>query len=385
MEISPWILAVLVGNLVIGFVLGWATRFLLGGNSPGEDSPPAVEPSRPNVEPVEMLHDLARNTAACSTEMLEYQRRLQGGADEEQSPLVNSIQQTSRSYQGRLEADVTQVARMAAKGDAVLRQVLEELVKHSSDVDRFNRILDDNLNKSSFEELRSLLGAAIAELLDSNRNLEAELHTARHELERQRSELAEARREARVDPLTGVANRRGFDERHREAHSLYRRKQEQYAIAVADIDWFKQLNDTYGHTAGDAALKVLARLLVESVRPYDFVARVGGEEFALLMKCASAKEARIIAKRARERIEAASVRCGTEEIQFTISIGVALADAGESRQDVFQRADAALYAAKINGRNRIEFAGDAGSGNKSSSAPSETPAENAPLEPVTTP
>lgn len=163
---------------------------------------------------------------------------------------------------------------------------------------------------------------------------------------------------ARTDPLTGLANRRKFEEIY--AHSIEwtdRHEGTHLALVLVDIDFFKKVNDTYGHEAGDAVLQAVARVLVKDRRAVDAVARLGGEEMALILPHTSADGAREVAERLRERIERTMVHTNVGQIQVTASFGVAVyGSRGGHADKVFERADKALYAAKHLGRNRVELA-----------------------------
>lgn len=164
-----------------------------------------------------------------------------------------------------------------------------------------------------------------------------------------------ARRNARTDPLTGLANRRGFDERYAQVIQETDRYGGTAALILVDIDHFKRVNDTYGHDGGDAVLVAVGESLANGRRTVDITARLGGEEMAILLPQTDARGAREVAERLRKRVEALSVRTNAGEARVTASFGVAeyAARAGEPER-VVERADQALYAAKRNGRNRVE-------------------------------
>lgn len=161
--------------------------------------------------------------------------------------------------------------------------------------------------------------------------------------------------EARTDALTGLLNRRAFDGKLREATSRLPVGAPAGCVALFDIDYFKRVNDTYGHAAGDRALQALASQANESVRDGDVVARIGGEEFALLLIGASVEQATAVCERLRAAAAALVVEDGGRAIRITVSGGVAPLLGGHERQ-VLRDADAALYVAKNSGRNRFAWA-----------------------------
>jgi diguanylate cyclase (GGDEF)-like protein len=167
--------------------------------------------------------------------------------------------------------------------------------------------------------------------------------------------VEDARRNARTDPLTGLANRRGFDERYAQVIQETDRYGGTAALILVDVDHFKRVNDTYGHEAGDEVLIAVANALADGRRTVDITARLGGEELAILLPQTDAGGGREVAERMRKRIEGLAVRTPNGEIKVTASFGVSeyATRSGES-EHVVERADQALYAAKRNGRNRVE-------------------------------
>jgi diguanylate cyclase (GGDEF)-like protein len=160
-------------------------------------------------------------------------------------------------------------------------------------------------------------------------------------------------RAARLDPLTGVLNRGGFEERFTQEIARARRNEEQVTLLVADIDRFKQINDRFGHVAGDAVLERVARILVDATRSHDVVARLGGEEFGVLLPKATREEGVEVAERIRHAV-AHMEPDGCGPIAVTVSLGVAtFPDDGTCRDSLFRLADAAVYAAKDMGRDRV--------------------------------
>ena len=160
-------------------------------------------------------------------------------------------------------------------------------------------------------------------------------------------------RAARLDPLTGVLNRGGFDERFTQELARASRNDEKVTLLVADIDRFKQINDRFGHAAGDAVLEQVARIFADAIRTPDVVARLGGEEFGVLLPQATREDGVMIAERIRNQI-ARMEPSDPGPIALTVSVGVAtFPDDGTCRDSLFRLADAAVYAAKDLGRDRV--------------------------------
>lgn len=168
---------------------------------------------------------------------------------------------------------------------------------------------------------------------------------------------AQFEHQASVDALTGIHNRHWMSEAFPRALQRCEFNKQPCAIMVADIDHFKHVNDTYGHVVGDAALKTVARCMLENVRPYDLLVRYGGEEFAMLLPDTSLENARTVAERLRARIAGSEIRHNDIIFSITISIGIAPATCDEKLETLIGEADKALYRAKELGRNRVEISG----------------------------
>ncbi len=159
--------------------------------------------------------------------------------------------------------------------------------------------------------------------------------------------MAETQLQATTDSLTGLLNRRSFEQRV----AAVRREEPDMAVAMADLDHFKRLNDTHGHETGDRALRLFAQVLRESLRAKDLVCRHGGEEFAVAIPGCSIEKAREIFDAARVRLEAAVAVAGLPK--FTVSVGVVLAEPKDDLPVILSRADTALFQAKREGRDRV--------------------------------
>jgi diguanylate cyclase (GGDEF)-like protein len=180
----------------------------------------------------------------------------------------------------------------------------------------------------------------------------AELATARDEAERR----------ARTDPLTGVNNRLHFSERLDTEIARVRRDGHPFGLVLLDLDRFKQLNDRYGHLAGDRALVTVAMRLGQRLRPYDVIARWGGEEFAVLVAQVPHAEAlAAVCESLREVVAETPIPIGAGEVTVTTSVGAVLASGPYVTADgLLASADEALYRAKGRGRNQVDVVAGAG-------------------------
>jgi len=161
---------------------------------------------------------------------------------------------------------------------------------------------------------------------------------------------------SKKDGLTDLYNHRHFHERISEEFKRAKRYKLPLCCVLIDLDHFKNVNDTYGHQAGDKILKSLAEIVVGNIREVDIAARYGGEEFALILPHIALKDAVIMANRIRTNVESEVFRFNDTNINITISMGVAgmLDNKASSYNELIRFADEALYAAKANGRNRVE-------------------------------
>jgi len=173
--------------------------------------------------------------------------------------------------------------------------------------------------------------------------------------ERKEREL-ELRRLATTDILTGLPNRRHFLERLDQELARFHRFGKPTALLMIDIDHFKQVNDNYGHAMGDAVLRHFADLTLGSLRKLDLAGRLGGEEFAIMLPGADAEGARLYAERLRQKVENHPCLSAAHHVAITVSVGLTLFTDTDTGADLpLARADAALYRAKQNGRNRVEM------------------------------
>lgn len=266
---------------------------------------------------------------------------------------------TTRLYHDHVANIDEQAAHRVAEG---FRRVLTDMSESARAAGTQTGLFGDSLNRFSnqiergetpdAQAMRDVL-AHTTEMQSAVGQLKERLDRSQREIEDLRQEVERARNEALVDALTGLPNRRAFDQHlaralgEADAHA---------SLLITDIDHFKTINDSFGHLFGDTVLRVVAQALKGCVQEPQVAARVGGEEFAVLLPGSGLPDAQQVAERIRATIAGSRIRRkdSHESIgQVTVSLGVAQRKPGESAEAWFERADQALYASKQGGRNRV--------------------------------
>jgi diguanylate cyclase len=171
-------------------------------------------------------------------------------------------------------------------------------------------------------------------------------------------ELESVRRENETDPLTGIFNRKAFDDYLQRTVEMFQAFRHDMGLIVVDVDNFKEINDSAGHTVGDQALREIANTLARVfLRKSDFVARFGGDEFAVVLRETALSDTVALAERVMARLKAVAVSAGDRSITLSVSMGVAAIERGEDAKVWFERADRNLYQAKSQGRGRMIVSG----------------------------
>jgi diguanylate cyclase len=222
-------------------------------------------------------------------------------------------------------------------------------IRQTTDISGLGKLIDSIISDTSGVQVT--IANSREEMLDAQvRVQEAEQRI--QDLEAQVTKLGEL---TRADPLTGILNRRGLDDAFQKSMSLAARQKLPLCVALLDIDNFKKLNDTYGHKAGDQALTLVATTITESLRASDSVARIGGEEFTILMPATPLDSAAEVVRRLQRNLTNAIFLYENQQLFVTFSAGVVLCEEGEQPNAALERADRALYRAKRAGKNRVEI------------------------------
>lgn len=216
--------------------------------------------------------------------------------------------------------------------------------------------LDDTTDSASVKKMVEGLVAATARMQRRSRELEHRLHETSQEVDQLRTNLEKVREEAMTDALTGVANRKRFDESMRKSRRDAELKSEPFSLVMCDIDHFKRFNDTWGHQTGDQIIRFVAACLSRFSKESHVVARYGGEEFAVVLPGAGIQDATLLAEKVRSTVESKRLlRKSTNEDlgNITVSLGVSQFRTGESVECLIERCDTNLYKSKQNGRNKV--------------------------------
>lgn len=241
--------------------------------------------------------------------------------------------------------------------DQMVRDQLSEVqsvIAGSVDLKQLSNTVSDHLGlilkalenyREGEEQREQILIEQLSQLQQRLNEMEQEVQDNRHSLEEQRIK-------ATTDSLTGLPNREAYTQRLIDEHARFHRYDTPLAIVVADVDLFKRINDTYGHLAGDKVLQLIARVLQKNIREVDFVARIGGEEFVILMPGTTIEQAYIAAEKLRKVIERSPFNFRKERVKITMSFGIAQFKQHELPDAVFERADKALFISKRAGRNQ---------------------------------
>ena len=207
------------------------------------------------------------------------------------------------------------------------------------------------------------VAAATRAMESRTKKLENQLEASAGEVTTLRERMEAVRQESLVDPLTGLANRRAFDQHISAAIAEATTEGGDLCVLMGDVDHFKKFNDTWGHATGDQVLRLVAQCFKSNVKGRDTAARFGGEEFVVILPDTSLTNARRVAEQIRKAVESKKiVKRSTGETlgSITLSIGVAQFSKGETAADAINRADTCLYAAKHAGRNRVYCEQDLG-------------------------
>jgi diguanylate cyclase len=250
-------------------------------------------------------------------------------------------------------------ARVIGEIDEVMKLLGEALgmsASYDSSLSGAGEKLSAAKNREQLKAVVDTLIRSTREMRETNKVLEDRLALSRNEISNLQHSLEAIRAESLTDPLTGLGNRKYFDRMIGMAVQTALASGEPLSLLLFDIDHFKSFNDSYGHLTGDQVLRLVGLSLKQTIKGQDITARYGGEEFAVVLPNTALRQALTVADHIRRAVMAKELKKkSTGEIlgRVTISVGVSMLKAGDDTDALIERADACLYAAKRNGRNRV--------------------------------
>ncbi|MGA2258988.1 MAG: GGDEF domain-containing protein [Thermoguttaceae bacterium] len=257
-----------------------------------------------------------------------------------------------KAYKRERQAMLQMMAELLGAAE----QITGNVENHNTEIQNSVQQVDHLHVTGEMDIIKQVLLSHMKTLLTANRQMQEDLLCTRYRLEEQAQQIDHARREARSDELTGVANRKAFYEKLHLLMDEWRRQRTPFVLILADLDQFKWVNDAHGHLAGDRVLNAVGTRLKQLVREGDFVGRYGGDEFAILVPRAELGVGMEIAE---------IIRCGTSdkachvavrggELSVSLSVGVAAPCEGDTDESIMHRVDSAMYKAKRLGRNQVQ-------------------------------
>ena len=249
-------------------------------------------------------------------------------------------------------------ARVIGEIDGVMNLITDALgmsQNYDAKLSGANEKLRSAKTRDQIKPIVDGLMKSTREMRETNKALENRLALSKTEISDLQHSLEAIRAESLTDPLTGLGNRKYFDRAFEIAVRTALANSEPLSLLMFDIDHFKSFNDSYGHLTGDQVLRLVAMTLKQTIKGQDITARYGGEEFAVVLPSTGLRQALTVADHIRRAVMAKELKKkSTGEIlgRVTISVGVSLLKPGDDTDSLLERADACLYAAKRNGRNR---------------------------------
>jgi diguanylate cyclase len=294
------------------------------------------------------------------------------------NPPLNKIINETLARSGKLtEADLEQIydtylsqiktteridkvgARVIGEIDDVMTLIGEALGMSASYDDSLSGATEKLSVAKNRDQVQAIIESLIKsthEMRETNKALENRLTLSKSEISNLQHSLEAIRAESLTDPLTGLGNRKYFDRSIESAVQNALASGEPLSLLMFDIDHFKSFNDSYGHLTGDQVLRLVAMSLKQTIKGQDITARYGGEEFAVVLPSTALRQALTVADHIRRSVMSKELKKkSTGEIlgRVTISVGVSILKPGDDTDSLIERADACLYAAKRNGRNRV--------------------------------
>lgn len=298
----------------------------------------------------QVMHKTVKLVSQCSrslnTEFERYLLDISRQLADMQHMLVSSYKAQQSNNKSHLDLN----AQMQDEVDGI-----KTITRRAASLTQLKDLVSTQVNRiqSTVDNLKETEERRQQEADRRHQRLTAQLRSVEEEAQQTMARVEEERIRSRIDPLTKLPNRTAYAERIDQELEKYRQYRRPLSLAVCDIDHFKQVNDTYGHLAGDKALRLIASVFMDSLRNNDFVARYGGEEFVIVMPSTPGEEAARVLDKLRAAISASPFNFKGTPVPMTVSLGVTEATLTQSAEDLFATADSLLYRAKKEGRNRL--------------------------------
>lgn len=232
---------------------------------------------------------------------------------------------------------------------------IQASVSNETDIARLKQHIEQNLGsiKSGVAQFIAKDKERYNKAEQRNRKLQKQIQAMEHESDELQKKLNENRQKLMYDTLTGVRSRLSYDEILEQELQRFERYQEPFSFAILDIDHFKRVNDRFGHNAGDKALQIVAKMMLRHIRKTDFLFRIGGEEFVLILPKTPLQNAQPLVEKIRSSVGDASFHFKKEKVDISLSAGLTGVVAQDNAETIYERADRALYDAKENGRDQL--------------------------------
>ena len=300
----------------------------------------------------QVLNDIAGLITATRNKLEQEKQDLQ----EFLRQLTDRLKDIDQHLAGAESHSKQSISSRLSFGDMVEAQMkgIESSVQDAAELNQLKSLVQDRLDaiRTHIVTYQQSEEKTQRDLLDALAASNARLHDMEMETEQLRARLMQEHAQAIHDKLTGIYNRLAYEERMAQEIERWKRYKQPLVLLVFDVDHFKSINDTYGHRAGDKALKLIAQTLQKNIRATDFLARYGGEEFVVLMPETDISAAMGVANKLRESVQAIHFNYQEKALSVTISCGATQLNKGDTPERAFQRADGFLYQAKQQGRNR---------------------------------
>jgi len=270
--------------------------------------------------------------------------------------LTTRLTEIDETLEGGVRSREEAVVERKAFDDKMSLEVqgIEDTVNHANDLNDLKTAIRSRIDaiQDHMKHHRDMESSREQRAQTEIEELSRQLDTFQGEVSTLHNKLEAAREKATHDSLTGLPNRLAYEDRISEEIERARRYKHPLTLAVLDVDFFKKINDSYGHPAGDNVLKILAELFRKRTRESDFIARFGGEEFMLILTETDPESALSVADKLRQTVEEANFHFRENRVPVTISCGLTGYREGDEKGSLYERADTALYEAKESGRNR---------------------------------